>query len=140
MRKYRTHLDGAPVHEPPGAAATLRLQQMTTKLGTGRTGAGKRGVPAVAAAQSASGLAGFLDLCGLVLTGPRVDSGPMLSGRPAAIGLTSDWGSDRKNTRQPGESWDLFLIMQTVTRSTSGISALQRRNASPLQARSSSGV
>jgi hypothetical protein len=35
---------------------------------------------------------------------------------------------------QPGERWDLFRIMQTVTRSTLGISALQSRNASPLLA------
>jgi hypothetical protein len=81
---------------------------------------------------------GFLDFRGL--TGFRSVTGLMLRGLPPTR-LTSDSGSDGlKNTRQSGESWDLFRIMQTVTRSTSGISELQRRNASPLQACCSSWV
>jgi len=45
-----------------------------------------------------------------------------------------DFGAGPEEDRQPGLSRDLFLTMQTVTRSTSGISALHKRNASPLQA------
>jgi len=76
---------------------------------------------------------GFLGLRGF-----RRWPGLMLSGLPAATGTTS--GSGRKYARQPGLSWDCFLTMQAVTRSTSGISALHSANASPLQACSSSGV
>jgi len=79
-------------------------------------------------------------LRGLTLTGFREDGGLMLSGRPATTGVTAASGPGLKNTRQPGLSCDFFLIMQTVTRSTSGISALHSRNASPLQACCSSGV
>src|SRR5204862_7846431 len=43
-----------------------------------------------------------------------------------------------KYTRHPGESSDFLLTMQVVTRSTSGISEPQSRNASPLQAACSS--
>jgi hypothetical protein len=82
------------------------------------------------------GFAGFLGL--RALTGFRECVGLMLRGLPAATGVTS--GSGLKKARQPGESWDLFLTMQTVTRSTSGISELQRRNASLLQACCCSGV
>jgi hypothetical protein len=77
--------------------------------------------------------AGFLGLRGLALAGLCAFAGLMASGLPAAAGVTVDSGS-LKNARHPGVSWDLFLIMQTVTRPTSGISALQRRNASALQA------
>src|SRR5437667_3287070 len=83
--------------------------------------------------QVAPGFAGFLGLRGLTLTGFCELAGPMLSGLPAAAGVAADSDS-LKNARHPGVSWDLFLIMQAVMRSTSGISALQRRNASPLQA------
>jgi hypothetical protein len=93
-----------------------------------------------AAGQVAPGVAGFLGLRGLTLPGLRDAAGLMLSGLPAATGVTADSGSGLKNTRHPGESCDLFLIMQTVTRSTSGISAPQSRNASSLQACCSSGV
>ena len=82
------------------------------------------------------GFAGFLAL--RALAGFRECAGAMLRGLPAATGVTS--GSDLKKTRQPGESWDLFLTMQAVTRSTSGMSELQRRNASSLQACCCSGV
>jgi hypothetical protein len=77
-------------------------------------------------------LASFLGLRGLELTGYREVAGLMLRGFPTAAGAAS--GSDLKNTLHPGLSCDLFLIMQTVTRSTSGISELQSRNASPEQA------
>ncbi|HTE95284.1 MAG TPA: hypothetical protein VK678_17495, partial [Bradyrhizobium sp.] len=52
-------------------------------------------------------------------------------------GTASD---DLKYARQPGVSWSCFLIMQAVMRSTSGMSALQRRNASSEQACCCSGV
>src|SRR3982074_2832394 len=90
--------------------------------------------------QVAPGFAGSLGLGGLGLAGFRGDAGLMLRGFPAATGVTAASGSDLKNARQPGLSCDLFLTMQTVTRSTSGMSALQRRNASLVQACSCSGV
>jgi hypothetical protein len=89
------------------------------------------------------GFAGFLGLRGLALTGFREDAGLMLRGLPEATGVSAGAPSgsdDLKYTRQPGVSCDLFLIMQAVTRSTSGMSAPQRRNASPLHACSSSWV
>ncbi|WP_291575765.1 hypothetical protein [Bradyrhizobium sp.] len=80
-----------------------------------------------------TGFTGFLDVCGLAWTGFRTVSGLMFIGLPAATGTAS--GSDGlKNTLQPGESWDFLAIMQTVTRSTSGISELHSLNASPLHA------
>jgi hypothetical protein len=75
-------------------------------------------------------LAGFLGLCGF-----RTLAGLILSGLSTLSG-----GSGLKYTRQPGLSWDCCLTMQAVTRLTSGISALHNRNASPLQACSSSAV
>jgi hypothetical protein len=85
---------------------------------------------------------GFLALCDLALTGFRELAGRMLSGLPATTGVTaaSGSGSGLKNARHCGLSCDLLRIMQTVTRSTSGISGPQSRNASPLQACCSSGV
>src|SRR5258708_15419654 len=88
-------------------------------------------------AQVASGF-GFLDLRDLVLTGLREVDGLMRSGLPPATGVTS--GPGLKNALQPGLRCDLFLITQTVTRSTSGISELQRPNASPLPVCRCSGV
>src|SRR6266567_1281431 len=83
--------------------------------------------------QVAPGFAGFLGLRRLALTGFCELAGLMLSGLPAAAGVAADSDS-LKNARHPGVSWDLFLIMQAVMRSTSGMSALQSRNASALQA------
>jgi hypothetical protein len=80
-----------------------------------------------------------LDLRGLTLTGFREAAGLMLRGIPALTGVTAGSGSLKK-TRQPGVSWSLFLIMQAVTRSTSGMSELHSRNASSLQAACCSGV
>ena len=91
-------------------------------------------------AQFASGLAGFFRLGDLALTGFFAPAGFRLSGLPAWTDVTAGSGSGRKNTRQPGLSCDLFRTMQTVTRSTSGISVLQSRNASSEQACCSSGV
>ena len=100
--------------------------------------------------QVAAGLAGFLGfrgfaltgltLTGLALTGFREATGLMLIGLPAAAGVTICSGSGLKYTRQPGESWDFFLIMQAVMRSTSGTNSPQSCMASPLQACCSSGV
>ena len=90
-------------------------------------------------AQVAAGLAGFLGFLGLALTGFRAFAGLMLSGLPALTGVACDDGSGRKCARQPGLSWAFFRIMQVVTRSTSGMSELHRRNASPVQACSCSG-
>jgi hypothetical protein len=80
----------------------------------------------------------FLDAHCLALTGFREAAGLMLRGAPA---LTAGSGSDGlKYTWQPGESWSCLRTMQAVTRSTSGMSAPQRRNASSLQAACCSGV
>jgi hypothetical protein len=79
-------------------------------------------------------LASFLDLDGFALAGFRAVAGLMPSGLPAAAGAAVASGSGLKNARHPGVNWDLFLIMQAVTRSTSAISAPQSRNASGLQA------
>jgi hypothetical protein len=90
-------------------------------------------------AQVAAGFAGFLGLralaadfrgvVGLIVIG-------LLTGAELA------WlGSGPLNcARHPGESWDFLATMQAVTRSTLGISELQRRKASPVQACSCSGV
>jgi len=88
--------------------------------------------------QVAFGLVGFLGLR-VLLGGLRAVTGAMLSGWPAGAAAASS-GLGLKYTRQPGESCALFLTMQAVTRSTSGISGPQSRNASPLQAASSSWV
>lgn len=93
--------------------------------------------------QVAAGFAGFLGLRGLALTGFREVAGRMLRGLPALTDVTSDGRSgpdDLKTARQPGVSWDLFLTMQAVMRSTFGMSELHSRNASPVHACSCSGV
>src|SRR6185437_1082487 len=91
-------------------------------------------------------LAGFLCRCGdLVSLAPLTPLGAtclcacglMFIGAPASA---TGSGPARKKTRQPGESSALRAIMQAVTRSTSGISELQSRNASPVQACCCSGV
>src|SRR4051812_7794036 len=77
------------------------------------------------AAQVAAGLAGLLGFLALALalTGFRTVAGLMLIGLPAGIATASRGaGSGRKKARQPGDRRDLLRIMQTVTRSTSGIS------------------
>jgi hypothetical protein len=63
----------------------------------------------------------------------------MTVGRPAGLAAAS-LGSGLKCARQAGESWDFLATMQAVTRLISGISELQSRNASPVQACSCSGV
>ena len=88
-----------------------------------------------------AGFVGFLALRGLALTAFRGVAGRITVGRPtgrAEISLGP--GSGLKCARQGGESWDCLATMQAVTRSTSGISALHSRNASPVQACSCSGV
>ena len=85
------------------------------------------------------GFAGFLASRGLALTGLR--EGRMTVGRPAGLTTASRGsGPDLKCARQAGESCDLFRTMQAVTRLMSGMSELQSRNASPVQACSCSGV
>jgi len=84
-------------------------------------------------------LAGFLRLRDFALAGLRAVTGLMLTGVPAGAEAASS-GPGLKYTRHSGESSDFFATMQAVTRSTSGISELQSRNASPLQAACSSWV
>ena len=82
--------------------------------------------------QVAADLTGFLGFFALALTALRD-----VAGRAAAA---TGSGPDLKCARQAGESWDFLATMQAVTRLISGISELQRRNASPVQACSCSGV
>jgi hypothetical protein len=93
-----------------------------------------------------AGLTGFFGFFGLTLTGLRAATGfravigvrrTGLRANPAGAATGS---GDLKNTRQPGLSSDFLLIMQTATRSTSGMASLQRRNASPVHACCCSGV
>ena len=84
--------------------------------------------------------AGFLALR-LVLTGFRGVVGLIAIGRPAGAAVA--WpgsGSGLNCARHGGESCDFLATMQAVTRSTSGISELQSRKASLVQACSCSGV
>jgi hypothetical protein len=69
--------------------------------------------------QVAFGFADFLAFFGLALTGFRAFAGLILRGLAALTGAADRSG--RKCARQPGLSWDLFWIMQTVMRSTSGM-------------------
>jgi hypothetical protein len=86
----------------------------------------------------AAGLAaGFLAAGFRALLAGLRATGLMLVGAPAA---TLGSGSGLNWARHGGESWDLLRTMQAVTRSTSGMSELQSRNASPVQACSCSGV
>ena len=87
-----------------------------------------------------AGLAGFFGFFGLTLTGFRAATGVMRTGLCAVTARAATGSGDLKYTRQPGLSSDLFLIMQAVTRSTSGMASPQRRNASGLHACCSSGV
>jgi hypothetical protein len=92
----------------------------------------------VAAGFFAGFFAGFLGagLRALLATGLRATGLMLVGSLAAALGS----GSALNCARHPGESWDLLRAMQAVTRSTSGISELQSRNASPVQACSCSGV
>ena len=82
---------------------------------------------------------GLFAFRGLTLTGLRGVAGRITVGRPTVLAETS-LGSEPKCARQAGESCDLFRTMQAVTRLMSGMSELQSRNASPVQACSCSGV
>src|SRR3954454_1587153 len=79
--------------------------------------------------------AGFLS-AGFLGAGLRA-TGLMLVGASASR-LGS--GSGLNCARHSGERWDLLRIMQAVTRSTSGMSGPQSRNASLVQACCCSGV
>jgi hypothetical protein len=131
-----------PVRASVLSAFSRKRQLWTNKTSPGDGGCLPRqlGNASSRRGQFAAGFAGFLDFRDLALTGFRAGAGLMLRGLPAATGVTAASGSGLKYTRQPGLSWDLFLTMQSVTRSTSGISEPHKRNASSLHACSSSGV
>lgn len=115
-----------------------------------RRSVARRGLETARGDQFAAGFAGLVDLvdglvddllddlclCALLATGFRA-TGLMVVGASAAAFSS---GSGLNCARQAGESWDLLRAMQAVTRATSGISELQSRNASPVQACSCSGV
>jgi len=84
--------------------------------------------------------AGFLVLR-LALTDLRGVAGLIAIGLPAgATAARLGSGSGLNCARHGGESCDFLATMQAVTRSTSGISELQSRKASLVQACSCSGV
>ena len=85
-----------------------------------------------------AGLAGFL--CLRALADLRGAAGRIAIGLPAGAELARLGSGPLNCARHGGESWDFLATMQAVTRSTLGISALQRRKASPVQACSCSGV
>ena len=106
-----------------------------------RQSVAKRGLEIAGLAQVEAGLAGFLDLRALALAADlRGAAGLIVIGLPAGADLA--WlGSGPLNcARHGGESWDFLATMQAVTRSTLGISELQSRKASLVQACSCSGV
>lgn len=101
-----------------------RHHRRPARRGTSTSGLMHRSAPA-ATGQVASDLAALLSLCSLGLC-------LMLRRSPAdSTAMEPVSSPDRKSARQPGDNWDLFLIMQAVMRPMSGISELQRRNASP---------
>ena len=103
-----------------------------------RQSVARRGLELALRAQVSAGFAGFLGLRALAVD--LRGTGLIASGLPAGAELA--WlGSGPLNcARQGGESWDFLASMQAVTRSTLGISELQRRKASLVQACSCSGV
>jgi hypothetical protein len=113
------------------------IQTMALEIGSSISGLGQ---------VAPAGLTVFFGFFGLTLTGLRAltgfraVAGVSRTGRRAIPAGAATGSGDLKNTRQPGLSSDFLLIMQTVTRSTSGMASLQRRNASPLHACCCSGV
>ena len=86
--------------------------------------------------------AGFADFFGLrALAADLRGAGLIAIGLPAgAEAARLGSGPDLNCARHGGESCDFLATMQAVTRSTLGISELQRRKASLVQAWSCSGV
>jgi hypothetical protein len=120
-------LRGCPQSRQSGDSFANRIEKVgdaraLTRLSVNRRRKScERAAPAIAG-QVAAGFFGFLDFRALLLTGFREDAGRMVSGRPAATGVTTGARSgSRKYARQPGLSWDLFLTMQAVMLSTSGM-------------------
>jgi hypothetical protein len=85
--------------------------------------------PAYPASQLTLGFAGFFALRSFA--GLRAAATGRLAGCATVSSGSGPW---RKNALQAGDSCALFRIMQTVMRSTSGISELHNRNASGVQA------
>jgi hypothetical protein len=87
-----------------------------------------------------AGRAAFFGFFGLTLTGLCAVTGVMRTGLRAILAGAATGSGERKYTRQPGLSSDLFLTMHAVTRSTSGTNSPQSDIASPVQACCCSGV
>ena len=87
-----------------------------------------------------AGLTDFFGFFGLTLTGFRTVTGVMRTGLCAGTARAATGSGDLKYTRQQRLSSDFFLIMQAVTRSTSGMASPQSRNASGEHACCCSGV
>ena len=84
---------------------------------------------------------GFLLALRLAVADLRGVAGLIAIGRPAGpLAARLGSGSDLNCARHGGESCDFLATMQAVTRFTSGISELQSRKASLVQACSCSGV
>ena len=97
-----------------------------------RQSVARRGLE-IARRTQVDGLAGFLCLRVLAadLRGPV---GLIAIGLPTGTDEASLGSGPLNCARQGGESWDFLATMQAVTRSTLGISELQSRNASLVQA------
>lgn len=104
-----------------------------------RQSVARRGLELAWRAQVEVRFAGFLGFLALAadLRGPV---GLIVIGLPAGAEVASLGSGPLNCARHGGESWDFFATMQAVTRSTLGISELQRRKASLVQACSCSGV
>lgn len=107
-----------------------------------RQSVARKGLETARRAQVEARFAGFLDLRALALAADlRGPAGLIVIGLPAGADVASlGSGPDLNCARHGGESWDFLATMQAVTRSTLGISELQRRKASLVQACSCSGV
>ena len=106
-----------------------------------RQSVARRGLEKARHTQVEAGFAGFLG-AGLraLATDLRGVVGLIVRGRPAGAAVARLGSGPRNCARQGGESCDFLAAMQAVTRSTLGISELQRRKASLVQACSCSGV
>ena len=104
-----------------------------------RQSVARKGLELARRAQVEAGLAGFLGLRTLAAD-LRGVAGRIVIGLPAGADAARLGSGPLNCARHPGESWDFLATMQAVTRSTLGISELQRRKASLVQACSCSGV
>ena len=104
-----------------------------------RQSVAKRGLELARRTQVEAGFAVFLGLRALAAD-LRGVAGLIAIGLPTGPVAASRGSGPLNCARHGGDSWDFLATMQAVTRSTLGISELQRRKASLVQACSCSGV